>query len=68
MKRWFTPPPFPSDDTVPVQALADWVELYVVSTGKRLTRGTLQTTLRREDVRNIDARLDDIWMEVCDWQ
>ena len=62
MKRWFTPPPFPSDDTVPV--LADWVELYVLSTGKRLTRGALQTTLRREDVRNIDARLDDIWMEL----
>lgn len=65
MTRDMRPPPFPAvDGSALVEAVSDWAELYVIASGRPLTRDHLQTILARESVPDLDDRVADVWLEI----
>lgn len=62
MRSKFNSPPFPSEDDV--SSIADWAELFTMSSGRPLSRGLLRTTLSRESISAPDARNEETWLEL----
>lgn len=56
-------PPFPPGPITAFQ-LADWIELWALSSRKPVTRGRIETTLQREATPNAEETLDLAWLEL----
>lgn len=57
-------PPFPTEWRPQVDEVADWVEYYVLATGRQFKRGDLKSALSRENLANPDLVEQSVWSEL----